>query len=210
MKLFPRVRIILAYRDAGYWCGVLAHYDKRFSFNGPVPVFLTEEAQTFDTVVARFDGSNCWFEEIDYGANPETPVILREELTNIRDTCEIDARPGFTVQEKEAYGIAFIKELANRVDRKELEMKEALRRGGAVLRSYIERDNTFTVEYTVEVDGRTYEQRSVIDSESFRIISPGICLTDERTGEDTGRKQDLQSLVGVIREGIRTGGIYRD
>jgi hypothetical protein len=208
LKLFPSVRFVLCHRTKGKWLGISAHNDDRFSFDGMVPVLLPEEVQMFDAVIARFDGANFWFEQMDFGANAETPVALREALSDVKPVADLNV-DNLMPQEREAYGIALGYEIANRVDQKEVAMKEHLRRGGAQFRSYVERGNTYTVEYVVNVDGIDHMQRSVVDRDTLNIIAPGICMTDERTGEDTSGRFDLQSLVGVIREAIKTNEIHR-
>ncbi len=202
-KLFPALRLILCSNNDGGWFGVNGHKaDKRFNITGLVPVQLATEVQMFDAVKVRYDGANIWFEQIDQRANPRTAIYLRESLQKLLDPAKLEFS-GLTQEEKEAYWAAYLPALAAdeeaRRDKNEDRIKDALKRAGAQYKSYIERGNTYTVEYTV--DGR--QHRSVVNKDTLAVESAGICLAG------TDRNFDLQSLVGVIREGERGHRIVR-
>jgi hypothetical protein len=72
-----------------------------------------------------------------------------------------------------------------------LRLADALAHAGAALTSYIEREDAYTVAFTV--DGHSH--RSTIHKDDLTVLVSGICLA----GQD--RRFDLQSLVGVLREG---------
>lgn len=65
-----------------------------------------------------------------------------------------------------------------------------LAHAGAELASYIEREDAYTVTFTV--DGQSH--RTTVRKDNLAVLVAGICLG----GQD--RRFDLQSLVGVIRE----------
>ncbi len=98
-----------------------------------------------------------------------------------------------------AYGPALAADIEARRDKNEDRIKDALKRAGAKYKSYIERKDTYTIEYTV--DGQ--QHRSVVKKDTLAIESAGICLAG------TDRNFDLQSLVGVIRQGQRGHRIVR-
>ena len=204
LNLFPKIRFLLCGRADNEWHGVLSYLDNRFNITSTVPIHLVEEGQLFNAIITRFDGSNFWFEEDDFNYNPETAEVLREHLAKLNEPDKI-IETGVTKQELVAYSIALLREIESRKDIKEERIKDALRRGGAEYRSFVERGNTFTVEFVV--DGSTH--RSVVDRDNLNVQSAGICLTDHHTGEDTSKRFDLQSLVSVIREGGNRGLIYR-
>tara|TARA_Y100000310_G_scaffold339672_1_gene433049 strand:+ start:7276 stop:8136 length:861 start_codon:yes stop_codon:yes gene_type:complete len=200
LNLFPALRFILCTHVDNEWYGLLANADSRFKITGIPPIHLSEEVQMFDTVVARFDGLHFWFHEIDINANPATAIVLREHLINLTEASDLKI-PGLTREERIAYGVALLRDLEERKDHKEERIKDILRRAGAEYRSYVERGNTVTVE--IVVDGETYHPVLYIDTLGVERGGAGICLS----GGD--RKQDLQSLIGVYREGQERHAILR-
>src|SRR5438105_3941014 len=65
-ELFPLLHLILCRREGEQWLALPAHQaDSRFRISGLLPVHLVEEAQLFEIVESRFDGTHCWFERPD-------------------------------------------------------------------------------------------------------------------------------------------------
>lgn len=201
LNLYPRFSLIVCQRNDDGVRGILANRsDTRINVQGQIPVSLPFEVQLFDSIDVRFDGVNFWFENKSTHRSPRIGQSMREALIAETEPNEMNIE-GSTFEERLAYAIGFDGEIESKKDRKEERLKKALERGGAVLRGYIERGNTYTVEY--EVDGRRL--KSVVDSETLSVTSAGICLTDHRTNKKYDEEFDLQSLVGVIREGQRRG-----
>jgi hypothetical protein len=199
LELFPCIRFVLCRKIEENWFGVPAYQsDSRFKITGTVPIFLLEEIQIFDTIQTRFDGSVFWFESQDYKKNQQTANYLRESLQN-----EIEPKnlsfTGLTQEEKDAYLISFNDEVESKKDKNEEKIKNALEHAGAKYRSYIERNSTYTIEYSVDNE----IHHSVINKNTFQVQSAGICLS----GGD--RAFDITSLVGVIKEGRRNHRIVR-
>jgi hypothetical protein len=191
LALFPVVRLLLVARTKSNWLALPAHRgDSRFQITNPVPVHLTTGAEPFQQVVARFDGGHFWFQEVDRRRNPAIAAYLRQALGEETPPEEL-RKPTLTAEERAAYTLSFQALLAARRDKVELRLADALAHVGAEFASYIERDDAYTVAFTV--DNRTY--RSTVAKNDLTILSAGICLS----GQD--RRFDLQSLVGVIREG---------
>lgn len=190
LQSFPLRRLILCHTDRRSWLAWPAHQaDHRFADTGLLPVRLVEEAQTFETIAARFDGVQCWFESVDARADPSAAVYLREALRTMTPPEQV-RRPGLTAEQRTAYAIAYgLRREAER-DRTEDRLRAALAHACGRLISYLEREDGYRVEF--EIDGRRHV--SAVDKGDLTIQSAGICLS----GED--RRFDLQSLVSVLRE----------
>jgi len=203
LEIFPALRLIICRRVDDIWYGIpSSQADTRFVIKGLVPIRLAEEVQLFETVCTRFDGVNCWFDSVDSAHNPRTAIYLRECLTTLVEPSKIELS-GLTLEERDAYlmayGPALEADIESKKDKQEERIKSALIKAGANYQSYIERGNTYTIEFTVDGD----RHRSVVRKEDLQIESAGICLS----GGD--RTFDLTSLVGVLRQGRRTGRIVR-
>lgn len=197
LALYPKFEMVVCRQDQVY--GILANQsDSRVSIDGLVPILLPNEVRVFDTVDVRWDGHNFWYDSHSTSRSPRIAVQLRDWMADEMKPEKLELS-GMTPQERLAYNIAYDFEIESKKDHKEDRLKLALQRGGAVLRSYVERGNTYTVEYTVGGERHC----STVDSETLRVASAGICLS----GGD--RAFDLQSLVGVIREGHERRLIYR-
>lgn len=198
MKLFPRLRLILCRRTNDVWYGIAANQaDTRFKIQGLVPVQLPQEVQLFDVVTCRYDGMNVFYQEHDSRHSAKTADYLRESLVKLLEPAKLECE-GLSQEGRDAYlmglGPALEADAEARKDHTEERIKKALTHAGAQYTSYIERDQTYTIEYNV--DGHTH--RSVVDKKTLEVQSAGICLS----GGD--RNFDLQSLVGVLREGRRS------
>jgi hypothetical protein len=213
LDLFPAASLVLCARDAGgddsavaTWLALPAGSgDDRFNLTGMAPVRLVEEAELFDTVRARFDGANFWFEQLDGRADPGAAAYLRQCIGEGADPRRVD-RPGLTRGQREAYAAVHAERLrrAEAVRRAAAEdarasgerrLCDALWHAGARLNDFADRGDVYSVMYTV--DGRRHT--SVVGKADLTVQTAGICLS----GED--RKFDLPSLIGVLREGGRRG-----
>ncbi|HEY7158818.1 MAG TPA: hypothetical protein VH575_33040 [Gemmataceae bacterium] len=190
LQSFPLRRLILCHADRQSWLAWPAHQaDHRFADTGLLPVRLVEEAQTFETIAARFDGVQCWFENVDARTDPSAAMYLRQALRTMTPP-EQARRPGLTAEQRTAYAVAYgLRREAER-DRTEDRLRTALAHAGGRLTSYLEREDGYRVEF--EIDGRRHV--SAVDKGDLTIQAAGICLS----GQD--RCFDLQSLVGVLRE----------
>lgn len=207
LELFPKVRLVLAFRSRRQWFGVPAtHANARANASVGIqdvqPVQLSENCEIFDTVVARSDGQNQWFEKRDPRRSTQVARQLRKHLNDFVDPKTIEVATS-TPAERMAYQLAWCQKIA-RTDffsakTDEARIRRALERAGATFRSYREVGDSFRVEYLV--DGETHQ--STVDQQTLAVQAAGICLS----GEDT--KFDLQSLVGVIAEGQRAGMIFQ-
>jgi hypothetical protein len=199
LNLFPLVRVILCRKDDEQWLAIPAHQgDRRFRFQGMIPVQLVEEGQLFEALETRFDGNACWFAGPDQRRDPATATYLRQALQEMIEPEKVQ-RPGLTAEERTAYALCYLARLEEERDRTEERLRQALAHAGADYRGYLEREDSYRVEY--EVDGQRHI--SVLNKKDLGVQVAGICLT----GLD--RQFDLQSLVGVIREAQEEGDIVR-
>jgi hypothetical protein len=193
LALFPAVRLLLVARAERYWLALPAQRgDRRFQLSQPAPVYLATGLEPFQQIIARFDGSHFWFQEADRRRNPAIAAYLREALAN-ETPPEALHKPTLTAEERATYQLCYQAILAARRDQVELRLSDALAHAGAELAAYIEREDAYTVTFTV--DGQPH--RSTVAKDDLTILTAGICLS----GQD--RRFDLQSLVGVIREGTQ-------
>jgi hypothetical protein len=193
LALFPAVRLLLLARAGSDWLAIPAHRgDSRIQVEGPVRVHLATGVEPFQQVIARFDGAIFWFQEIDRRRSPAIAAYLRDEF-NAGTPAEDLHKPTLTAEEREVYRLAWQAAEAARRDQVEVRLADALAHAGAELASYVEREDAYTVTYTV--DGRTH--RSTVHKDDLTVTAAGICLA----GQD--RRFDLQSLVGVLREGAQ-------
>lgn len=206
LALFPAVRLLLVARAAGHpepvqgaWLAVPAHRgDVRFEINGVVRVHLVSGAEPFQRIIARFDGIHFWFQEVDRRRSPAIAAYLREAFAAEMGPQDLH-KPTMTAEERDAYRLAYEAIEAARRDRVEAQLADALAHAGAELASYIEREDAYTVTFTV--DGERH--RSTVRKDDLTVLVAGVCLH----GQD--RRFDLQSLVGVLREGAGYGPVVR-
>jgi hypothetical protein len=190
LSSLPLRRLILCHAQRKNWLAWPAHQaDRRFPTADLVPVRLVEEGQAFETIVARCDGVQYWFDGAEERGDPSAAGYLREALRKMTPPEQV-RRPGLSAEQRTAYAAAFaIRRQAER-DRTEDRLRDALAHAGGQLTGYVERADGYRVEF--RIDGRRHV--SVVDKRDLSIQVAGICLS----GED--RHFDLQSLVGVLRE----------
>lgn len=199
LAMFTAVSLILARRVANTWEAVAGQGgNARITVEGAAPVALVEDAELFDTIRARFDGTQFWFDCVDENADAGAAVYLRESLLAMVQPAELN-RKGLSVQQQRVYLLNFSERLEQQARRAEAELRKtgeyrlraALEHGGASLREFTERDDHFRVTYSLH--GRTHT--SLVNKRDLTVQTAGICLS----GMD--RDFDLASLVGVLREG---------
>jgi hypothetical protein len=225
LALFPAVRLLLVGRAGQPWLAIPAHQsDSRFQFDGPVRVYLVTGTQLFQRIIARFDGSQFWFEEVDRRRSSAIAAYLREALDEGTRPEEL-RRPTLTAEEREAYRLAQAAVEALLRQEEEPPAVEAgtpsepgpaqrmaraqaraiARPGGARrLTDALAHAGAELISYinradayvvTYDVDG--HQHVSTVHKDDLTVLSAGICLSDR--DEDF----DLQSLVSVLRPRTR-------
>jgi hypothetical protein len=199
LDLFPALKLLLLSRAGADWLALPAHRgDARFQFTGPARVHLATGVASFQQIVARYDGARFWFEGLDRRRSPAIAAYLHQAL-QAETPPDALHKPTLTAEERDAYRLVYEALAAAQRDRTEARLAEALAHAGAELSSYIEREDVYTVTYTV--DGVPH--RSTVRKDDLTVAVAGVCLS----GQD--RRFDLQSLVGVLREGAQGDGLVR-
>jgi hypothetical protein len=219
LKLLKPLRLRLAYplRSLTWLAYPINESDmqQRLGMVKPVPVHLVSEGAAFEPIIARFDGTAFWFDEIDRRAEPQPTEQLREQLEQVTLPDQVrfagmtpemltvyelvlQQTPAYQQREQHrrqargagraggAEGAGGAGE-AERTD--EQQLRDALQMGGGRLRTFRDRGEFWQVEWTTR-DGERHT--SAIAKGDLTVMSSGICLS----GCD--RDFDLQSLVGVI------------
>ena len=186
--------------------------------------WFTNLSSLFDSLRTRYDGSRFWFDELDMRHDPGSANFLRTALRGLEPPDELH-RPGLTAEERAAYELNYwqlvreseaeapvapaprqrrrrgrdqVDESVTEPDAVRQRVGASLSHAGAELIDYLERGDSFRV--TFSMGGQRYT--SSVSKNDLTVQVAGICLS----GED--QKFDLSSLVGVLREGQRSGAIY--
>jgi hypothetical protein len=203
LDLLPLLRMVVCLRKDKEWLAIPAQRsDTRFRIEGLVPIRLIKDAQLFEVIQTRFDGTQCWYDGPDTRHDPGAAAYLRASLGQMIEPEQL-SRPGLTPEERTAYVLNYAPrlqaELEARRDRVEERLRKAVAHAGAELKEYQERDEVYRISY--EVDGLRHV--SVISQRDLTVQVAGICLS----GQD--QHFDLQSLVGVLREARMGAGFVR-
>jgi len=196
---FPRLRLVLSGKQNDFWLGL--HINVKSYAHSEIiqsPILLASGVQLFDSIIARFDGASPWFQMRDSRSNPAMAEYLRECLEK-KIPVEKLRKPGLNPVHKKAYEWqTFLRE--KKIGELTLEkIKRAVDHGGGEFKSYIEREDSYTVVFALGDE----DFRTTVRKDNFAVISAGICLD----GHD--HKFDLQSLIGVVREGQEEQLIHR-
>lgn len=202
LELLPKTSLILIY-NVGQW---IAHPYNISSFKAQfgldqnmISVKMVDNAEFLDTIDARFDGSNFWFNGTKFSIGAEKKDALRDRIRNFKYSIPDELLTGITPEEKFAFDLAigFHKEATkSNVERR---LENEFHKYDASVDGFTERGNTIEVKWRDNKNSRTYT--SVLDKGNLSVITAGICLS----GGD--KKFDLPSLVMVCREGHRRGHI---
>ena len=202
LDLLPKTSLILIY-NIGQWLAYpynLPSFKNQFSADqNMISVKLVDNAEFLDTIDARFDGANFWFNGSKFSVGAEKKDILRERIKNFKYSIPEDLLPGITPEEKFVFDLAvgFHKESSkSNVERR---LENEFHKYDASVDGFTERGNTIEVRWRDNKNAKTYT--SVLDKDNLSVITAGICLS----GGD--KKFDLPSLVVVCREGHRRSSI---
>src|SRR5262249_48920901 len=93
LELCPRALMVISARDGKRARAVPANEaDARFSGGGEIELRLVDQADLFDACVARFDGLQFWFDQVDPRTDPAIAPYLRQALANMIEPKSLDRR----------------------------------------------------------------------------------------------------------------------
>lgn len=191
-----RLRLVYPLRGQSWLAYPVNESDmhQRFKVVKPVAVHLVTDAAAFEPIIARCDGGNWWYEEIDRRAQPQPTTELANSLKQEIAPDKL-AFTGMTPEMVTAYDLAWQKTKLGRETRQQQQdqyrLKNALKQGGADLDTVRDRGEFWQIEWRT-IDGELHS--SAIAKDDLTVVSSGICLS----GRD--RDFDLQSLVGVMEK----------
>lgn len=201
LRTLPPIRLRLSYRIAGgTWLAYPvneADARQRLGSREPQELRLVSQGEQFEQVVARWDGSQCWFEEIDRRADPLDAERLRAALRDATlpahlswKGCTPEMRGCFVQAQRQG------KESQHHRSRQlcdEERLSRALQLGGGRLVSFQDCGDCWEVEWILNSGG--YTHTSFIEKHDLTVMIAGICL------DNRDRDFDLQSLPKVYEEG---------
>ena len=196
LTLFPDCVMMVVDQEKHLACLLID--DGRFRITGVVPVLLPETLALFDPIKVRFDGTNFWYDSHYRRFSPVVVDKLREAINYQVKPEKIEVE-GLTNRIRVCYNEVYQRQLILAQSTTEYKVKSAVERAGGRFSSYKEVGNRYSVEYFVEGERHT----SLVNKDTFRVESAGICLNG------TDASFDLQSLISVVREGRDRGLIVR-
>ena len=201
LKRLKKIKLVLTIRkDNVYFAVPEKSNNLGLPMSQTIPVFLFDDTVLdFDKIIARFDGANFWYHQLDSLSDPSKSMYLRDQLLKLTDPTKISFS-GLTIEEKIAYALRLALDKKRFVDRKKESIKQDVEHAGGEFVKFTEKNDHFSVTYVV--DGHSYTS-NVSKTQEHSVITAGICLS----GED--KKFDLKSLITVMREGQNGGRIYR-
>lgn len=194
----PPVYVIAAFQEDGRWSVVSATRGQDLHFTGLVPLSLSDDrVRQFDTLVARFDGVNLWYQAVVPSMSLNAGFMRGHyDSEELPETIQCS---GMSPRELAAYQVAREHKLEMLGDPEERRLKHALEGIGGRLVRYEAVDNVYRVTY--EVDG--HEDVTVVDQNSLIAnFTTGICLS----GRDSNF--DLTTMVSVVRGYLARGPEY--
>lgn len=206
LDILPRIHLILCYETNYGWVAYPLHLEsakKKLSVSGPIIVRSVADCQRFDVIVARFDGLYFWYDEIFSGEDPFKSEEIRQCFTGFQSKPmfqKFEKLSGVSPERKTAFEIAVGSWEEFRKTTTEENLQNLLVQGGGSLKSYIVRGDNLEVNWDTSSGSRYI---SIVDKETFDVLSAGICLS----GEDT--KFHLKDLPYIVFQGEQQQAIYR-
>jgi len=240
-RLFPKVRMIPVLKEGLLFKAIpIGNNSTILGLNTVHTIYFADDfVREFDLIVCRTDGSHVWYEEPDFGLDPEIPEYLRKSLEE-RVHQEALTYRGLNKDCKRSYALrvamdesiqAEIAERARKARELELERRreEAARAQEGTRRELVrkEQDRLKSIEGTLEGDvahagGEYLAHEEKSDHYRIRYIVEGVeyisyiaktpghqVLSAGICLDGEDQQFDLKSLITVIREGQDKGLIHR-
>ena len=159
--------------------------------------------QQFDTVIAAWTGAFFVFVR----QSIQRAMVADQLRKRLRSNTPMQSLSvvGLTKEQRKVYMIALARKIRQEEEDRKLtgegRVEEALKHAGASLDVFTELADSYRISWRTPgsaAGSRSYT--TTVNKENLRVISPGICLTDERNGDFYGDHLDLASLVGVVEK----------
>lgn len=207
LGILPKLHFILAYETDRGWIAQPMNREsasKSLGLESEALVKNVTDCERFDVVVARFDGSNFWFDEVFMGGDLSKAAAMREcfrkDRTPRQMKLDLAKIKGMSPEDLKAFDLAVVSWAEFRKLSTEAALRKVLGDSGGKLGSYVIRGANIEVRWTTE-SGRSYT--SVVKKDSFDVVSAGICLSG-------GDKQfHLKDLPYIMKQGEDRNAIFR-
>ena len=201
LELLPKVDFILVGKP-DRWLAIPFNqesFSSRFGAISMSSVMLVDNAEVLDTVTARFDGNNFWFDSVKFTQSSDKLMEFRDRINEGNYTVSKDMTKGLTPEEKQAisFAAAFHKEAS--MSDFEKRLGHEFGQVNASVENFVERGDLVEVRWLDSTTNAKYT--SVLKKDSLDVVTAGICLS----GGD--KLFDLQSLVTVTRQGRNRGHV---
>jgi len=201
LELLPRLNVVLVSKPNDRWLAYplnIQSFRQRFGVEPKLlSVLVADNVEVLDTALVRFDGSTFWFDSATFTNSADKRATLRERI--------FEGNYGFPKDMKlspeEMLAFKFAASFHKEANKSKLEqrLQNEMARYNAQVDKYVERGENVEVQWKDNLTNKKYT--SVFKAEDLSVVTAGICLS----GGD--KKFDLQSLVGVIREGENRWGV---
>lgn len=202
LQLLPKADFVLVYK-VGRWLAYPVNessFKHRFKAEPKLlNILAVDNVELLDTITARFDGTNFWFDSLKFGGDVEKKEGLRKRIEEQSYTVTKNVSSGLTPEELTAFKYACQFHREATMSDLEKRLNNELGKFGAKVDKFTERGDNVSVQWK---DGQTNSKyTSVFKKDNLDVVTAGICLS----GGD--KVFDLQSLVGVVRQAQNRGGV---
>lgn len=207
LELLPKIHFILCYESESGWIAFPMNApsaEQSLGLQSEIIIQNVTDCERFDTITARFDGINFWYDEPFASANHARSEALRQAfkldlITSVPEMMRgLSGISGITPEERESFELAVGSWIYYKQTTTEDILKRTLDLGGGRLLSYVVRGRHLEVKW--KSDGNQ-EYKSIIDKENMNVFSAGICLS----GQD--RYFHLKDLPFLMRKAEDRGSV---